>query len=104
MNIAEQCDHARYSDCLETVINGIGGKEVLRLYCLSDYQGEVDIDVQLEDGRVFSYSYAYGSCSGCDDWECRNLSDEEISEEMLEQATIFDIRAQYDAWRLTVTK
>lgn len=99
MNIIEQCDNARYSDCLETVINGIGGKEILRLEFDSNYQGEVDIDVLLEDGRVFSCYY-----SGRDNWETRGLSEEEISEEMLEQATFFDNRAQYDAWRLTIPK
>lgn len=64
LEIAKMCEHARYSDNLENVVNSLNGQEVLRLQYLSDYQGDVDIDVLLEDGRVFSYQYYYGSCSG----------------------------------------
>ena len=46
-----------------------GGKEILRVSYEADYQGYLDIDVLLNDGRVFSYKYWYGSCSGCDAWE-----------------------------------
>jgi hypothetical protein len=90
--------YTRYSEHLETLVNSIGGVEVLRLNFEADYQGEVDIDVLLADGRVFSYKYWYGSCSGCDEWESRNLSDEEIVEVMKQEATFFDNLEQYKTW------
>jgi hypothetical protein len=97
--INQMCEYARYSDILEELINELHGVEVLRLDYMSDWQGFVDIDVLLEDGRVFSYKYYYGSCSGCDDWLARNLSDEEIKQEMMQEATIFSNLEAYNAWR-----
>lgn len=104
LNIKEMCDYARYSDNLEKVINDLNGKEILRLDYESCYQGYVDIDVLLKDGRVFSYVYYYGSCPGCDDWEDRELTDEEIEKEMLEEGTIFKDIDSYQEWRNKVDK
>jgi hypothetical protein len=99
LDIYEKCESARYSHLLDEVVNELGGKDVLRLDYYSDYQGHVDLDVLLNDGRVFSYQYSYGSCSGCDGWEYRGLSDKEIKTEMLRDATFFDDMEQYYAWR-----
>lgn len=101
MNIEKQCG-ARYSDILELTINKLSPKEILRLEFESNYQGFVDIDVLLTDERVFSYLYYYGSCSGYDDWEARNLTDEQISEEMLQEAAIFSSLEEYNTWRQNV--
>jgi uncharacterized protein (UPF0303 family) len=95
-------ESARYSGGLESVINNLGGEEVLRLSYEADYQGYVDIDVLLNDGRVFSYRYYYGSCSGCDEWENRELTSEQIEEEMLQAATFFESVGEYNKWRETV--
>lgn len=93
---------ARYSEVLSDVASALGGKKVLRLDYESDYQGYVDIDVLLSDGRVFSYMYSYGSCSGCDEWEARDLSDEQIGEAMLQEATFFASIGAYNDWRKKV--
>jgi hypothetical protein len=99
INIAEEVDNARYSDILEEVVNNLNPVELLRKNYESDYQGFVDIDVLLENGRVFSYNYSYGSCSGCDEWEDRSYSDAEIAEEMREHAVLFENIDEYNLWR-----
>lgn len=99
LEIYKLCDQARYADNLENVINFLNGEKVLRIEFESDYQGFVDIDVLLKDGRIFSYKYDYGSCSGCDDWEARELDDNEIENEMKEAATFFDNIKLYESWR-----
>lgn len=98
LKIKEMCKGSRYSDILEKLINRIGGVEVLKLDYESDYQGHVDIDVLLNDGRVFSYKYYYGSCGVCDDWEDRVLSDDEIEKEMEQEATFFNNKEMYEKW------
>lgn len=97
-NIAEVVCNARYSDILQSVLVGLSAVQVLRVSFESDYQGFVDVDILLEDGRVFSYKYYYGSCEGCDDWENRNLLDTEIADEMLQEATFFDNIDQYNKY------
>ena len=72
-DLTEQC---RYADDLDILIESLGGyKRVLRLDYEADYSGHVDVDLELNDGRIFSYQYWYGSCSGCDDWEADFDSD-----------------------------
>lgn len=90
--LEQLCENARYSENLETVINSLNAIEILHLEYESDYQGYVDIDVLLKNGKVFIYDYYYGSCSGCDEWEARNLSNEEIEQEMLRAAVLYDIK------------
>jgi hypothetical protein len=104
IDIKEEVEFARYADTLENVINNLGGKELLRKDYESDWQGYVDIDVLLEDGRVFSYKYSYGSCSGCDEWEHKNLEDFEIEDRMLAEATFFSNIQEYNKWRETTKK
>jgi hypothetical protein len=104
LNIQKKCDQARYTDILEHLVNELCGEEILRLEYESSWSGDVDIDVLLKNGQVFSYYYSYGSCSGCDEWESLDLDDEEIEEEMLKGATFFDDIAQYNAWRKTVDR
>lgn len=58
----------------------------------------------LEDGRVFSYKYSYGSCSGCDQWESDGLEDFEIEDEMTSKATFFSNIQEYNKWRETTKK
>jgi hypothetical protein len=55
----------RWEEYLEVAIAKLGGGDkVLRVAYESDYQGFLDIDVLLKDGRIISYYYSYGSCSG----------------------------------------
>lgn len=91
--------HARYSSILESLLQSLHAVEVLRKDYESDYSGYVDVDVLLKDGRIFSYRYSYGSCSGCDEWEQRELTDTQIRHEMHRDATFFETRASYDLWR-----
>lgn len=102
--ITKLVDEARYSGNLERVVNSLLPKRILRVVFESDYQGFVDIDIELKDGRVFSYKYYYGSCSGCDDWEDRELTDEQIEKEMLKESTIFKNLESYLKWRAKVSE
>jgi len=89
----------RYSEILEEVITELSAVKVLREDFEDFYQGFVDVDVLLKDGKVFSYNYSYGSCSVCDEWESRELTDEEIKIIMKTESTIFDDIEQYNEWR-----
>ena len=96
MKIKTEC---RYEENLNYALKSLGGiKKILRLDFDSDYQGYIDCDVLLKNDKIFSYKYEYGSCSACDDWEHRELSDEEISSEMIKEATIFDNLKEYNVW------
>lgn len=68
---------------------------IIRLKYEAGYQGYVDIDVLLSSGKVFSYYYAYGSCSECDEWENRNLSDDEILLAMQKECSFIDYKNYY---------
>ena len=54
-----------------------------------DYQGYATVLAQMADGRFCLYDWTYGSCSGCDEWEDRGLSDDEIEIEMCRAAAFF---------------
>jgi len=102
IDIQEEVDRARYSEILQTVLTTIGAKVLLHKDYESDYQGYVDISVLLDDGRVYSYQYSYGSCSGCDEWEAESYSDEKIEQIMMDEATIFDNIEQYNEYRKNI--
>ena len=102
IEIQKEVEYARYSRNLESIVNRLSGVEILRKEYESTYQGFVDVDVLLSDGRVFSYCYSYGSCSGCDEWEGKNLSDDEIESVMMQESTIFNNRESYNQWRENV--
>ena len=89
---------ARYSENLAEVLVSLSAERILYCKFVADWQGEVDIDVLLRDGRVFSYYYNYGSCSGCDEWEAKDYSDSEINQIMEKEATFFDDIQQYSDW------
>jgi hypothetical protein len=94
----------RYGGNLLNVLCRKNTKEILRIKYENDYQGFVNIDALLDDGRVFSYNYSYGSCSGCDEWEDRELKDAAIEEIMSNEATYFDDIDQYNKWLLKLRK
>lgn len=97
--LVEQC---RYSSNLDTLLDTLGGvKEVLRLNYEASYSGFVDVDALLNDGRVFTYKYWYGSCSGCDTWESNDFNDAQIEDVMRMESTIFPDLDTYKKWRET---
>ena len=48
----------------------------------SDYQGSANILAFMPDKTFIHYEWTYGSCSGCDEWEARGLTDDQVEEEM----------------------
>lgn len=47
----------------------------------ANYSGEVNL-IGANANKYYSLRYYYGSCSGCDTWEDKNLSDSEIEKEL----------------------
>jgi len=97
----------RWEEAVQTAIEMLGGGEgVLHISYEANWQGHMDIDVLLTDGRVFSYYYSYGSCSGCDPWEGTEFDSSEehdnglplLAKHILDEATIFSCREVYDKW------
>lgn len=98
LEIEKAVEECRYSAILEKVINDLNPEKILRLDYYSDYQGHVDIDVLLKDGRVYSYYYSYGSCTGCDDWEDKGFDENKIYD-IMKNATYFSKIEHYEHWR-----
>lgn len=94
----------RYSDILRELLGELGAVKVLREEFENDWQGFVDVDILLNDGRVYSFYYSYGSCSGCDAWEANNYSEETIKQEMKNDASYFDNIDHYNTWRELIRK
>jgi hypothetical protein len=106
IDLCELTDGCRYADDLQCVVDSLGGAaKVLRLKYSSDYSGDVDVDLLLNDGRVFSYYYAYGSCSGCDTWEAEFSCDSvKVQKAMRDECTIFNNITDYEKWRAMTLK
>jgi len=97
-HIDEIVEGCRYCLELGTALQRVGATKLLFLNYTSDYQGSVDISALLSDGRVFSYEYSYGSCSGCDGWEANESSSDVIVAEMIKEATYFDSESSWKMW------
>lgn len=82
----------RYSEYLINVLGKLGVASILELNYEDDYQGFVSVHALLKNGRIFVYSYNYGSCSGCDEWEAREMEGEkfDIEDEMLNDAVFYN--------------
>ena len=65
-----------------------GDAEIIWEDSVRDYQGEVCLLARLPDGRYVHYAYDYGSCSGCDEWEDRDFSDDQIEAEMRREMAV----------------
>lgn len=71
----------RYGDNLEAVLKAekatviIDGSE-------AGYQGYVRVFAKKPDGSYILAEYSYGSCSGCDTWEAKAYTAEEIQGEI----------------------
>ena len=71
----------RYSDNALEVLRGKYLLEDVSDNC--PYQGCLEVYCYDKDKKTIIYlEYGYGSCSGCDDWERRDLSYEEIVKEI----------------------
>jgi hypothetical protein len=82
--VASRC---RYGDVAGRLFDGA---DVIFESSEDDYQGFANVFAQLRDGRFCHYEWTYGSCSGCDEWEDRGLSDDEIEAEMRRAAVFFE--------------
>ena len=96
--IKEILENCRYCEELGEALREKGAVKLLFLDYVSDYQGSVDISALLSDGRVFSYEYSYGSCSGCDGWEASESTHEDIVKEMIDNGTYFDSIESWNSW------
>jgi len=102
-HIEEIVEDCRYCHQLGEALRQVHAVRLLFLNYVSDYQGNVDISALLSDGRVFSYEYSYGSCSGCDSWEAEEASYEDVVAEMIKSATYFDSEESWKGWMSTRT-
>lgn len=84
-SMAAQC---RYGD--QAVVVFGSDSELIWEHSENDYQGSANILVHTPDGKYAHYEWTYGSCSGCDEWESANLSDEQVQKVMRESAAWFD--------------
>lgn len=74
--IASSC---RYGDDAGAIF---GDAEIIWENSEADYQGSANLLARFSDGSFAHYSWTYGSCSGCDEWESRDLTPEQVVEEM----------------------
>lgn len=95
----------RWEEAVQTALEKLGGGEkILYVQAKADYQGYLDLDVLLSDGRVFSYFYSYGSCSWCDPWIGGDLDEgydsgyPKLADHMIQEATIFANVAEWEIW------
>jgi hypothetical protein len=87
-SVAAQC---RYG---EEALDAFGPEsELIWESSESDYQGSANILIRTPDGRFAHFEWTYGSCSGCDEWEARDLTPEEVTMVMRETAAWFDDEA-----------
>lgn len=76
----------RYGDI---VGEALGYPDVIWEHSENDYQGFANFIGKMKDGRFVHYEWTYGSCSGCDEWEAENYSDEELKKIILDSAAFF---------------
>lgn len=84
MNKGIEWDKTVSSRCRYGDIAGRIVKDSLVLWEDSEenYQGHVNLVARSSAGDFMHLHYEYGSCSVCDEWEDRGLSDDEIEEDM----------------------
>lgn len=92
--VASQC---RYGEIAKRLF---GDADVIFERAEEGYQGDADVFARLTDGRFANYAWSYGSCSGCDEWEHRGLSDDEIETEMRGGWVTFDTLEAFLAYCL----
>lgn len=84
----------RYGDIVQTLF---GTLDVVFDKSVADYQGEVCV---LFKGDKYAYvQFYYGSCSGCDEWEDRKLTDAQIADEIMKLTMWFDSLAELEQYQ-----
>jgi len=81
LDIIKATEDVRYSSVLQEVIRELGGIEILRLTFGPE---EVDIDVLLENGKVFSYQYTSTDCKW---WYL--IEEKFVRDDMLEESVCY---------------
>lgn len=82
--IASRC---RYGDIAGRIF---GDAEIVCERSEDDYQGCAKVLARLRNGDFILYEWTYGSCSGCDDWDARDLSADAIEVEMRRDTVTFN--------------
>lgn len=86
----------------EGVVALYGDWEVVDDRSYADYQGQVWLVARKRDlagGDLYVHvEFSYGSCSGCDDWEARDLSDEAIVEEIRDKCSLLMDVETFKEW------
>lgn len=80
--IASKC---RYGDIIGAIF---AESEVIWEHSENDYQGFAAVLVSMPDGTFIHYTWSYGSCSGCDEWEARELSEDQIRTEVIKSMAV----------------
>lgn len=85
----------RYGEILNGLINEYA--KIFLYGAEADYQGFVKIawKEKYDNKKYYFYEYNYGSCSGCDDWESRGLTNWEIAQEMIRDTVKFDKKEDF---------
>ena len=81
--IAAQC---RYGNIAERIF---GEADIIWEHSEENWQGHVNVLARFTDGTFGHYEYTYGSCAGCDEWEDRGLSHDEIEQIMRHEMVTF---------------
>jgi len=74
-----EADKCRYGEIASRIF---GEAEIIWERSEAGYQGSANVLAAMPDGTFVHYEWTYGSCSGCDEWEARGLSDDEVEQEM----------------------
>src|SRR5689334_16344805 len=91
-SVAVSC---RYGDIAARIWEGW---ELVWEHSEADYQGFASFVAKHEDGRYVFYEWTYGSCSGCDGWEAAELTEEQIEDEMRQEAMWFRNSLEFMIW------
>jgi len=102
LQIISRCSYAEYALSL------LAGHEVLACEGEEDYEGSACILAERTTAEGF-YTYlfltwSWGSCDYCDDWQARQLTGDEIIEEMRRSLALFETREQTIAFLLPTYK
>lgn len=72
---------------------------VIAWWSEDDYQGTVAIATLLQDGRIVVMTDYYGSCSGCDGWDCATDEDaRKMITDLVNSAKVFDNALDAKEW------
>lgn len=71
----------RYGEEAQTLMQSEGATVVGQCGA-PDYQGDAKVLGRKPDGSYILLEWSWGSCSGCDEWEARDLTSDQIVETM----------------------